>query len=97
MAKKGKATVVVTEAARQVYAADRLIPRLMAGEGYFACSSVAQNGSFLDMELSISPGSRELRFTLSIPLSDVLYIVKAADMKQLGFKDAAPSGEQGVE
>jgi hypothetical protein len=83
---KGSVFVVLTEEAREAYNEDSLVLGFMAGPRHFKCESVVENGSFLDMDLTLDrSGGEPFKFKLSIPTRHVHYAVSSPDGKQLGF------------
>jgi len=90
MARKIKTDVVLTPAAREVFASEPLGLGLK-DRRYFNCDNVEQRGSFLELEVSypftFSEKEELVSFRISIPLHFVLYTITADDetKRQMGF------------
>lgn len=83
MSNSKKVCLVLTPEGREVLK-DDVISNMLKDGKYFLCSSMKQNGYFMDIKVSFNEKSHI--YDLSIPLRWVLYVVSLDLIKKIGFK-----------
>lgn len=83
MSSSKKICLVLTQEGREEFK-DDVISNMLKKEKYFLCTSIKQNGYFMDIKVSFDDKGET--YGLSIPLRWVLYTMSLDLIKKIGFK-----------